>query len=100
MAIFWIAVVVTGTSTRLVSFVELDRMSSRKPQSRAAVVIDRVNTWLRRYITIPATFGYRRAQNLGWCTIPPRNQSLTILAFTMLNIVVSIHGYIVMPVNL
>ncbi|KAL2755734.1 hypothetical protein ACRALDRAFT_2027424 [Sodiomyces alcalophilus JCM 7366] len=100
MAIFWIVVVLAGTSTRLISAIRLDRLSSKKSQSRTTAVVDRVHTWLCRYITVPATFGYRCAQNLGWCTIPPRGQSLTILAFLILNILVSIHGYIVMPVNL
>ncbi|ROT35044.1 ferric-chelate reductase [Sodiomyces alkalinus F11] len=100
MAVFWIVVVLAGASARLVSAIRRHRGSSEKSQSRMRTVIDRVPAWVCRHITAPATFGYRCAQNLGWCTIPPRGQSLTILVFLILNIFVSTNGYIVMPVNL
>ncbi|KAI1078820.1 ferric reductase like transmembrane component [Whalleya microplaca] len=56
--------------------------------------------WIRRYVTVPATFGYRTAQPFGWYTVPPRIQSLTIFAFVVMNIVFCVHGYHVFPGNL
>jgi predicted ferric reductase len=35
---------------------------------------------------MPATFGYRCSQNIGWCTIPSRIQSITIFSFVVLNV--------------
>lgn len=55
---------------------------------------------LKRYILVPATFGYRCLQNVGWCTIPPRIQSLTIFAFVVLNIVLCCISYPVFAANL
>ncbi len=56
--------------------------------------------WLQRFILIPATFGYRTSQDFGWYTVPPRVQSLTILAFVLMNIAFCVHGYHVFPGNL
>ncbi|RYO80066.1 hypothetical protein DL766_008320 [Monosporascus sp. MC13-8B] len=60
----------------------------------------RLSIWLRRHVTLPATFGYRNAQPFGWYTVPPRIQTITILAFTIMNIVFCAHGYRVFPGNL
>ncbi|EEY17807.1 ferric-chelate reductase [Verticillium alfalfae VaMs.102] len=35
----------------------------------------------------------QRSVNLGWCTIPPRIQSLTLLAFIGMNVFLSLYGY-------
>ncbi|RYP72046.1 hypothetical protein DL769_004533 [Monosporascus sp. CRB-8-3] len=60
----------------------------------------RLSVWLKRHVTLPATFGYRNAQPFGWYTVPPRIQSVTILAFTIMNLVFCVHGYRVFPGNL
>jgi hypothetical protein len=49
--------------------------------------------WIKKYITIPATFSNRCSQPYGWCTIPPRIQSLTIVAFVLLNIFLCCSSY-------
>ena len=58
--------------------------------------------WLhiRRFVTLPATFGYRCLQNVGWCTIPPLVESLTILVFFLLNVAFTVQGYMVFAGNL
>lgn len=58
--------------------------------------------WLQieRFVTLPATFGYRCLQNVGWCTIPPRAESLAILAFFLLNVACTVQGYMVFTGNL
>ena len=48
---------------------------------------------LKKHVTVPATFGYTRSQNISWCTIPTRIQSLTITAFIVLNIATCSVGY-------
>ncbi|PKS11020.1 hypothetical protein jhhlp_002779 [Lomentospora prolificans] len=56
--------------------------------------------WLKRFITVPATFGYRCLQNVGWCTIPPRVESLIILLFIIINTVFCVIGYPIFDGNL
>jgi hypothetical protein len=58
------------------------------------------NALLKRYVVIPATFGYRCSQKLGWCTIPPRIQSLAIFAFVLLNVIFCCTNYRVFEGNL
>ncbi len=60
----------------------------------------RFPTWLKRHVTLPATFGHRSSQPFGWYTVPPRIQSITIAAFVIMNVVFCVHGYHVFPGNL
>jgi hypothetical protein len=55
---------------------------------------------LKRYLIVPATFGYRRSQNIWWCTIPTRIQSITIGAFISVNIILCTCSYRVFPNNM
>lgn len=99
MTVFWIIVVAIGLASRLVSAIaslQKQELHSEKTPG----ILHRAAFWLKRYITIPATFGYRCSQNLGWCTIPPRIQSLTIFAFIATNAFFCIHGYIIFPGHL
>jgi hypothetical protein len=113
MFVFWIAVILIGVSSRLlpaidsVLFKYRDFDSSGDHYESRYVTLDktsnesgRVRTWLKRSITVPATFGYKCSQAVGWCTIPPRIQSLTILAFVIMNVIFCIHGYRVFPGNM
>ena len=63
-------------------------------------VLGRASLYLKRFVTVPATFGHRCLQNVGWCTIPPRVETLTILLFAALNIWSCIHGYYIFTGNL
>lgn len=101
---FWMIVVVMGVSSRLLTTTgvtqsgEYQLISSRgqfEPESITDVSVPRGrwSVWLAQHLTYPATFGYRCAQNVGWCTIPPRIQSFTILSFIVINVVFCIHGY-------
>ena len=56
--------------------------------------------FIKRYITVPATFGYTHSQNIGWCTVPTRIQSITIAAFVIMNIVLCSISYRVFAHNL
>ncbi|KAJ9149326.1 Ferric reductase like transmembrane component [Pleurostoma richardsiae] len=111
--IFWGVVVLVGISTRILSAIGAARQGGYQPLISSEQDVDeevsaykgvghvkRPHMWLKRYITVPATFGYRCAQNVGWCTIPPRIQSLTILAFILLNVFFCVHGYRVFRGNM
>ncbi len=49
--------------------------------------------WIRRHVVLPAVFGYRHQQPLGWCTIPTRIQSLMLLSFIVVNVILSSVNY-------
>ncbi|GKT41536.1 ferric/cupric reductase transmembrane component B [Colletotrichum spaethianum] len=94
--VFWFIVIAVGLGSRLIS--AIGNLQKREYNPRNTPSIYHASAlWLKRYITVPATFGYRCSQNLGWCTIPPRVQSLTILAFIIVNIFFCVHGYIIFP---
>jgi predicted ferric reductase len=52
-----------------------------------------INVWLKRFFSTPALFGNHCSQPYGWCTIPARAQSLTIIAFLLLNIIACLGSY-------
>jgi len=54
----------------------------------------------RRYITTPALLTRHTAQPVGWCTIPPRLQSLTLMAFVIINVVLCCVHYSLFKNNL
>jgi predicted ferric reductase len=103
MYYFWIVVVTFGISTRFVSLIAnlehkrrhkiQSAMYTRSPTTKRKSTFSRPQAWIKRHITVPATFGNRCSQPYGWCTIPPRIQSLTILAFVLLNVSLCLHGY-------
>jgi predicted ferric reductase len=95
--------VAIGVTTRLLSlFYEL---SSRKRTYRPLPEVDNdtlsssrsvlsiPQAYLKRYLTVPAAFGNRCSRPYGWCTIPPRIQSLTIFLFVALNAVLCSCSY-------
>lgn len=101
MYYFWLIVISFGVGTRLVALI-----SNTKSWDYQAVAHDESgtpknergflslpHTWLKRFITVPAAFGNRCSQPLGWCTIPPRAQTLTIAAFVTLNVILSCANY-------
>ncbi|KAI8942267.1 hypothetical protein NX059_000346 [Plenodomus lindquistii] len=97
MYYFWILVISMGVCTRLLSFLPKLRDQKHKYQSiesdnqrtqeHAHGILSLPLAWLKQYITTPATFGDRCSRPYGWCTIPPRIQSLTIFGFVAFNIV-------------
>jgi hypothetical protein len=105
MCYFWIIVVSFGVGARLLASIT----SVRSREYQAVVneenddgldhsknhrgVFSRPHSWLKRYITIPAAFGDRCSRPLGWCTIPPRAQTVTIAAFIALNMVLCCANY-------
>lgn len=103
MYYFWVVVVAIGMSARLLSLIRNLLLQNQKyqplpdgdsePSAKARRSFSPSNAWLKQHLTIPATFGDRCSRPLGWCTIPPRIQSLTILLFIILNIVLCSRSY-------
>lgn len=101
MYYFWVLVISFGVGSRLLTLisnarsqdyhlVSEDESSGPKTASGSTSL---PYSLLKRYITVPAAFGYRCSQPLGWCTIPPRAQTLTIAAFVVLNTVLCCADY-------
>ncbi|KAE8828413.1 hypothetical protein PTNB85_07601 [Pyrenophora teres f. teres] len=103
MYYFWMVVIAVGITTRLLSlickFYYDTRTYRHLPEfSGGSLVKSRgiatlLQAWLKRYLTIPATFGTRCSQPYVGCTIPPRVQSLTIALFVILNLVLCSCSY-------
>ncbi|KAI4637352.1 hypothetical protein J4E83_000167 [Alternaria metachromatica] len=102
MYYFWLVVVAVGVTTRILSLLRSEQRhmsyktvpeveSGRISGPRSPLVS--LRTWLRRYVTTPAAFGDRCSRPYGWCTIPPRIQSLTIFLFVALNVVLCSCSY-------
>ena len=52
-----------------------------------------VRLWIRRRLLLPATFGQHCQDPVGWCTIPPRLESMLLLVYLTMNIVFMFPGY-------
>ncbi|KAH8602445.1 ferric reductase like transmembrane component-domain-containing protein [Bisporella sp. PMI_857] len=114
MYYFWVVVVLIGASVRFLGFCLSVIQSksqwqpipgSANPESETSAIKRKGNiltfmhTQIKRYVTVPATFGYIHAQNIWWCTIPTRIQSLTIAAFIIINVVLCSISYRVFKDN-
>lgn len=99
MVYFWVAIVAFGISYRLFNAI-IYQLNPKFEDTSPTGFFGSAKRWLQRKILLPATFGHRCAQSIWWCTIPPRIQTLTLVAFAIINIAFSIHGYRLTAVNL
>jgi predicted ferric reductase len=103
MYYFWIVVVAVGVSTRLQTLIQDLRLQTQKYHPiysdatehhfKTHSVLRLPSICLKRFVTVPATFGGRCSRPYGWCTIPPRMQSITIALFVTLNAFLCTSGY-------
>jgi hypothetical protein len=112
MFYFWGIVVSFGVCWRLAALIQGIRHREWQPVPSVDSDIEgfahpkgddmgsRTYALLKRFIIIPATFGYHCSQNIGWCTIPPRIQSLTVFSFILLNILLCSISYRVFAGNI
>ncbi|KAK7414269.1 hypothetical protein QQX98_006866 [Neonectria punicea] len=99
MIVFWAVAVAIGVVNHIILALSNTQVVNRQPlQSVRQLPI--YYSWLVSLITVPATFGTRCAQKIGWGTLPPRIQSITIILFLIVNIAFTIHGYRIVKVNL
>ncbi|KAL7907656.1 ferric reductase like transmembrane component domain-containing protein [Trichoderma velutinum] len=96
--IFWAAVLFVGIAYKV--HLAVSQLHWRQHRFDSVGIWTETGSWFKRNVTIPATFGYRCAQNVWWATIPPRIQTFTIILFLIMNIVSSIHGYRIIDENL
>ncbi|KAL6856373.1 ferric reductase like transmembrane component domain-containing protein [Trichoderma novae-zelandiae] len=89
--VFWAAVVFVGLGNK--TYLAVSQMYCSHHSFDSVGIRTDTGSWFKRNVTIPATFGYRCAQNVWLATIPPRIQTLTITVFLLMNIGFCIHGY-------
>jgi hypothetical protein len=89
--VFWVVVAFLGVSHK--AYLAISRIYFTQNRLTSGVIRSHTTSWFKRHVTIPATFGYRCAQNVWWATIPPRAQTITLIIFLLMNIVFNIHGY-------
>lgn len=112
MYFFWVVIFIIGLLSHLArSLAEQEQKWERIPENehvdfdsplkRGEDYFRRPYTVLKRYVTVPATFGYMRSQNISWwATLPTRIQSITIGIFVLLNIYLCSVNYRTFPDNL
>jgi len=111
MLCFWAVVLSIGVGSRVVSLIYNVRQRDYNqvtaapdgpvPRRRSLFgIIPIVPALWKQYIASPATFNNRCSEPMGWCTIPPRIQSLTIFSFVVLNIVLCTADYRITHGNL
>ncbi|KAH9204244.1 ferric reductase like transmembrane component-domain-containing protein [Leptodontidium sp. 2 PMI_412] len=117
MYYLWVVIIAIGLSSHLGQYLLTSRHHHPKWQSLPGddeegdtmeepsmkwkrSIFDKPYVLIKRYVTVPATFGYKRSQNVGWCTIPTRVQSLAIGAFVGINIVLCSCSYRVFANNI
>ncbi|KAG9231306.1 ferric reductase like transmembrane component [Amylocarpus encephaloides] len=108
MYYFWVVVILLGLSSRCARFLinlkgrpdvwqPLPTQEDTTPEiihsRRGCSIFETLYTLLKRYMSVPATFGYTRSQNIWWCTIPTRIQSITIGSFIIINTVLCSISY-------
>lgn len=97
MYYFWAVVLFVGVGHRLFAAVVhySTRRTYRDPEAGSRLKSDArqggIRRLVRRYITLPATFGYKHQQPLGLntCTVPTRLTSILIFIYIGINIILS-----------
>ncbi|EXJ81391.1 hypothetical protein A1O3_07682 [Capronia epimyces CBS 606.96] len=91
---YWGVVLLVGMITRISTFIrrQLRPRLSSSPRPKGSLW-RRARLGVQQYITTPALFRQHSAEPVGWCTIPPRLQALTIFGFVVVNVVLSCVDY-------
>ncbi|KAL7809447.1 ferric reductase like transmembrane component domain-containing protein [Trichoderma gracile] len=96
--VFWTVVVFVGLGNK--AYVAASQIRSVRQSFDVIGLWTETRSWFKRNVAIPATFGYRCAQNVWWATIPSRMQTLTITVFLLMNVVFCVHGYRIIDDNI
>lgn len=66
----------------------LEALSTISRKTRATVVLTKgtaIWTWIRKRFILPALFGRRHLEPIGWMTLPTRIQVLAVVTFISVN---------------
>jgi hypothetical protein len=86
---FWGFVVLIGVANRYVEWLAMRRRAVGDQHSSSKGF----RLWLRKRLLLPATFGEHCQDPVGWCTIPPRLESVVLLLYLIMNFVFMFPGY-------
>lgn len=102
MFLFWTLVVIVGLGFRFSSLINRDaeQGSSVVGKSQVSRFRRHLRGAYKQHVLVPAAFSHHCAEPLGWWIVPPRLQSLTILIFVLLNLILSFGHYDVFSTNL
>lgn len=92
---FWTAVLTVGIFYRIARTIA-STMRKRRPELNPTLKHgpwSKLRLGTKYYLSTPALWSQRAAEPVGWCTVPPRLQSLTIVAFAVINVVLSCVNY-------
>jgi hypothetical protein len=95
---FWGLVLLVGILRRSFGYIfaNCDQLSeivdpesrlTNRPTGTNRKIINRCNAFLRKYIFLPAMFGFRHQESFGWYTVPTRGEGMVVSVFVALNII-------------
>jgi hypothetical protein len=93
---FWGLVVLIGLINRCAALLAARRHGSGHYRTES----NSVRLWIRKHLLLPATFGQHCQDPIGWCTIPPRFESILLVLYLIMNIVFLFPGYDLFPDNI
>jgi hypothetical protein len=86
---FWGLVVLIGLINRCTELVAARRHESGRYRTES----NSMRLWIRKHLLLPATFGQHCQDPIGWCTIPPRLESILLVSYLIMNMVFLFPGY-------
>lgn len=92
MIAYWVTIIVIGVLAR--SWTKLSSIGGR------AITESRVSAWYKSHVSVPMAFGSACPRDVGWATVPPRDQAIAAMLFAAVNIVLSCVGYKIFEGNL
>lgn len=97
---FWAITFLIAGLAKLHAFAAVKIVAASRTKVLATSWSRKISRLGRQHLTVPALTGKRTSERVGWCTVPPRLESLIILAFVAANITLSVASYDVFPGNL
>ncbi|GAB7347554.1 hypothetical protein MBLNU459_g4444t2 [Dothideomycetes sp. NU459] len=89
---FWAGILLLGMANRLCNFILNRRVATSRKRASTSSVLGRVEHWYSAYVKVPAAFGSYHQRLFYWCTIPTRLETLVVLSWWIINIVLSCTG--------
>lgn len=93
---FWGLAIVIGLINRVATSIAAKRPIAGRYRAES----NSISLWFRRRLLLPATFGQHCQDPVGWCTIPPRLESLLLVLYFIMNIIFMFPGYDLFAGNL
>lgn len=90
---FWGLVLLIGCINRIVEYFLRCASTRNKGSSQNASISGKLRLWYRRHLLLPAVFNGQCQEPIGWCTLPPRLESLLLALFLLMNFVFCFPGY-------